>query len=80
MSDEKLLLSELKKAGLNIGEEAVAKVVNAVFAALPEYMAKNEKINPGVAALISGMLPVIKPHILEFVDKIDGEDDNNSEG
>ena len=74
MSDEKALLAELKKAGLNIGEEAVAQVIEAVFKAIPEYLAKKEGVNAGVAAIVAGILPIIKPHVMELVDKIDGEE------
>lgn len=81
MSDEKLLLKEFKKAGLNIGEDAVMKVVDAVFKAVPEFLAvkaASGKINPAVVALVSGILPVIKPILVELVDQIDGENDHGA--
>lgn len=66
------LLKELKKEGLNIGEEAVVKVVRAVFAAVPKHL--QQKGSP-YAPVAAGLLPVLLPHVLAFVDKIDGEDD-----
>ena len=72
------VLKELKKEGLNIGEDAVEKVVKAVFRAIPKELAAKAaegKINAGVAAMIGGILPLIEPFALELVDKIDGEND-----
>ena len=72
MSDKNALLKELKKAGLNIGEDAVEAVVEAVFKAIPIHLAKK---NHPAAVIVAGLLPIIKPFVLEMVDKIDGEED-----
>lgn len=71
VSPSKLLLKELKKAGLNIGEDAVKGVVEAVFNALPEFLLKTEN---KVDDLAIAILPIIKPHVLKVLDKIDGEE------
>lgn len=68
---KKALLKELKKAGLNIGEDAVKGVVEAVFVALPKFFLLTENKIDDVAVAI---LPVIKPHVLAALDKIDGEE------
>lgn len=69
---KKALLKELKKAGLNIGEDAVKGVVEAVFDALPKFFLATENKIDDVAVAI---LPVIKPHVMAALDKIDGEVD-----
>lgn len=72
MSEKNELLKELKKAGLNIGEDAVEAVVEAVFKAIPVHLAKK---NHPVAPIVAGILPILKPFVLEMVDKIYVEED-----
>ena len=72
ISGRQLLLKNLKKAGLNIGEDAVVGVVEAVFDALPEFLLATEN---KVDDLAIAILPIIKPHVLAAIDKIDGEVD-----
>lgn len=69
----KELLKELKKAGLNIAEDAVADVVRAVFEALPNYFLATENKIDDVAVAI---LPILKPYVMQAIDKIDGEVDS----
>jgi len=69
---KKVLLKELKKAGLNIGEDAVKGVVEAVFVALPNFFLATEN---KVDDLAIAILPIIKPHVMAALDKIDGEVD-----
>lgn len=76
MDPKKLLLKELKKAGLNIGEEAVKGVVEAVFDALPKFFLATEN---KVDDLAIAILPIIKPHVIAALDKIDGEVDEAEE-
>ena len=76
MSPKQELLKELKKAGLNIGEDAVKAVVESVFEALPKFFLATENKVDDLAVAI---LPIIKPHIIAALDSIDGEDDEISE-
>tara|TARA_R110002012_G_scaffold191476_1_gene359233 strand:+ start:109 stop:339 length:231 start_codon:yes stop_codon:yes gene_type:complete len=76
MDPKKLLLKELKKAGLNIGEDAVKGVVEAVFEALPQFFLATEN---KVDDLAIAILPIIKPHVIAALDKIDGEVDEAKE-
>lgn len=72
LDPKKALLVELKKAGLDIAEDAVGQVVKAVIKILPAYLLSTENKMDDI--LIS-ILPVIEPFILKAVDKIDGEVD-----
>ena len=75
MTGKQVLLKELKKAGLNIAEESVLGVVEAVFDALPKFLAATEN---KVDDVLIAVLPIVKPHVLAAVDKIDGEEDRES--
>lgn len=74
MSSEagKALLRELKKQGLNVGEEGAKAVVRAVFKALPKFVAETENKVDDVLVVV---LPVIEPHVIKLLDRIDGEVD-----
>ena len=77
MSSEagRALVKELKQAGLNVGEDAAKEVVQAVFRALPKFvLATENKIDD----LLVAILPVIEPHVLKVLDKIDGEVEGSS--
>ena len=67
----KALIKELKQAGLNVGEESVKQVVEAVLNAIPKFVASTEN---KVDDLLVVLIPVIKPHIMKAIDKIDGEE------
>ena len=68
----KELLAELKKAGLNIGEDAVKDVIKAVFVASEAYVKKTK--TPYDDFLIP-FFGVAQQRVLEAADKIDGEVD-----
>ena len=67
---KKLLLKELKKAGLVIGEEAAVGVVKAVFKALPNFVAATENKYDDMLIML---FPILEKEILAKIDKIDGE-------
>ena len=69
--DYKLLLIELKKHGLDLAEDAARDVVEAVFSWLETEVVKTEN---KIDDLLVAILPVIKPHILKAIDKIDGQE------
>lgn len=65
------LVKQLKKAGLNVGEDAAAEVVKAVFKALPSFvLATENKYDDMLIALF----PIIEKEILSKIDKIDGKE------
>lgn len=67
-----ILVRELKKAGLNVGEEAAKQLLKAVFAAIPKFvLATENKVDDTLIAI----LPVIEPYILSLLDSIDKEQD-----
>lgn len=68
---KKVLLKELKQAGLNIGEDAAKEVVKAVFKALPNFVLVTEN---KIDDLLVAILPVLEPHVLKMMDAIDGEE------
>lgn len=67
----KVLVAELKQAGLNVGEDAAKEVVKAVFAAVPKFVLATEN---KVDDLLVAILPVVEPHVLKLLDKIDGKE------
>jgi len=68
----KVLVKEMKKAGLNVGEDAAKSLVKALFAALPQVvLASKNKVDDILVAI----LPVIEPQVIKLLDKIDGEVD-----
>ena len=67
---KKVLIKELKQAGLNVGENAAKEVVKAVFKAIPKFVLATEN---KADDLLVAILPVVEPHVLSLLDKIDGE-------
>lgn len=71
-----VIVTELKKEGLNITEEAVVQAVKALFAVVPKLVGNIK--NP-IVAMVVGILATtlvqLEPKILAELDKIDGEDD-----
>jgi len=61
----------LKEKGLDVAEDAAKLVVEAVFEFAEEAVKKTENKYDDVALAI---LPVVKPIVLDLVDKIDGEE------
>ncbi len=66
----KLMVKELKQAGLNVGEDAAREVVKAVFKALPGFVAATENKYDDMLIVL---FPIIEKEILAKIDKIDGE-------
>ena len=67
---KKELIEELKDKGIDLAEQLAKGAVEAVLDAAVKYAAASEnKIDDILLALI----PVIKPVIIEWVDKLDGE-------
>jgi hypothetical protein len=73
MINAERLKAALEAEGLEIAEEAVAKLVEVLFVEVQQSaMEGDNQLLKGVAAL----LPVIQPILIsELVDQIDGEDD-----
>lgn len=71
MDAKKVLAEELKKAGLDIAEDAAIDVVKAVFDALPKFFAATENKYDDMAI---PMLPLISVQLIKLIDKIDGEE------
>lgn len=65
------LIKELKKAGLNVGEEAATGVVKAVFKALPAFVLATENKYDD---LLVALFPIMEKEILAKIDKIDGKE------
>lgn len=69
--DVKELMSKMKAEGMDVAEEAAKTAVSCVLDWVAESALKSEnKMDDMVAPLI----PVLKPHIMELIDKIDGEE------
>lgn len=66
----KALVAKLKAKGLDVAEEAAKVIVEETFAWVGEEAVKSEN---KIDDLLVAIIPVIKPHVLSAVDKIDGE-------
>ena len=64
------LSEELKKAGLNVAEDAAKSAVKAVLKVLPAYALQSEN---KMDDLLIPILGVIEAPLMELIDKIDGE-------
>lgn len=62
----------LSSAGMDVAEEAAVMVVEAAFALMALLI---PKVSNGLGAIIVPMIAIVKPRVLEMLDKIDGEDD-----
>lgn len=69
--DVKVLLDELKDAGLDVAESAASEVVKAVFKWVKDSAAASETT---VDDMLVGVLPVAEGWIYDQIDKIDGEE------
>lgn len=72
MTAKEMLVEELKKAGLNVAEDAAVGVAKALFVALPKVFVATENKYDDMLIPVFG---VIEPKVLELLDKIDKEDD-----
>lgn len=67
--DLKVLAEKLKAKGLDVAEEAAKIIVEETLTFIVESAVKSENKYDD---LLVAIVPVIKPHILSAVDKIDG--------
>lgn len=68
--DVKELLGKLKSQGLDVAEEAAKVLVSETLDWMAESAAASEN---KFDDLLVAIVPVVKPHIMDMVDKIDGE-------
>lgn len=68
----KMVADEFKAKGLDIAEDLAVNAVEAVFDVIPKITAATENTLDDMAVPV---LALIKPKIMELLDKIDGEDD-----
>jgi len=69
--DFKLLLDDLKAKGLDMGEDVAKELVISVFDWLSAEVAKTDN---KVDDLLLAVLPVVRPMLMDLIDKIDGEE------
>ena len=69
--DVKELLSEFKAHGLDLAEDASKVSVKALFAWLSKSASASEN---KMDDLLLAILPVIEPHVMDQLDKIDGKE------
>jgi hypothetical protein len=65
----KVLAEKLKAKGLDVAEDAAKILVEETLDWVAEEAGKSEN---KVDDLVVAILPIVKPHILNAVDKIDG--------
>jgi hypothetical protein len=65
----KVLAEKLKAKGLDVAEDAAKILVEETLNWVSEEALKSEN---KVDDLVVAILPIVKPHILNAVDKIDG--------
>jgi hypothetical protein len=65
----KVLAEKLKAKGLDVAEDAAKILVEETLDWVSEEASKSEN---KVDDLVVAILPIVKPHILNAVDKIDG--------
>lgn len=67
-----VLVKELKDSGLDIAEDAAVIVAKGVLSAISKLViASDNKVDD----LLIPVLEIVKPKILDLLDKIDGKDD-----
>ena len=69
---KQVIVEELKKQGLDVGEEMAVAAVKGAISALKKVVEMTENKYDDMALPV---LAVIEPKIMEALDKIDGEDD-----
>lgn len=69
--DLKVLADKLKDRGLDVAEESAKIAVEEILEWLSESSIQSEN---KVDDILAGVVPVAKKHVLELVDKIDGEE------
>lgn len=66
----KTLVEKLKAKGLDVAEEAAKVVVEETLQWVGEEAVKSEN---KLDDLLVAIIPVVKPHVLGAIDKIDGK-------
>lgn len=69
---KKEILDSLKEKGLDVAEEALAEVLEGLFAVVETLIVKSENKFDDMALVV---LPKLKELALKALDKLDGEDD-----
>lgn len=68
--DKDALVEILKGKGLDVAEDVAVVLVESLI----DWISESAKLSEGtVDDLLAGMLPAMKPYIMEQIDKIDGE-------
>lgn len=68
---KKVIVEKLKKQGLDVAEDAVTKMVKAVFEALPEILVLTPNKFDDLTIPVLG---IIEAQIVKLCDKIDGQE------
>lgn len=68
--DKKALVAKLKERGLDLAEEAAKDLLESTMDWIAESAILSEN---KVDDIVAPLFPIIKPHLLEQIDKIDGE-------
>ena len=70
MKSIKIVLSNLKKAGVEQAEVICVKAFEAIENSLPEIAVDPETspVEKGAASILATVVPVLKPHIEKLVD------------
>lgn len=69
---KKEIIAICKAEGMDVAEEAAVMAVNTAFSILQIVV---PKVSVGAGAIVVPMIEVVKPKVMELLDKIDGEDD-----
>ena len=67
---KKELVLELKKLGIELGEEAAIKLVQIAFRMMPKILAQTENKTDD---LLIPLLALVEPKVIELLEKIDGK-------
>lgn len=67
---KKELVLELKKLGIELGEEAAIKIVQIAFRMMPKILAQTENKTDD---LLIPILALVEPKVIELLEKIDGK-------
>ena len=67
---KKELVLELKKLGIELGEEAAIKLVQIAFRMMPKILAQTENKTDD---LLIPLLALVEPKVIEMLEKIDGK-------
>jgi len=68
---KEIVLKKLKERGKEVAEDAIMDTVEVLFEVIEEAVKKSENTYDDLALAV---IPLIKPMILEQIDKIDGKE------